>query len=84
MANSGGLAAPDVALALVALWLGRLSGRDAYSAGFIFMRRIGSAALCATGPVLNVLPCPVRIDPAQTLAQFAAAFAKTLKTLRRR
>ncbi|ELY4573041.1 enterobactin synthase subunit F [Cronobacter turicensis] len=83
MANSGGLAAPDVALALVALWLGRLSGRDAYSAGFIFMRRIGSAALCATGPVLNVLPCPVRIDPAQTLAQFAAAFAKTLKTLRR-
>ncbi len=83
MANSGGLAAPDVALALVALWLGRLSGRDAYSAGFIFMRRIGSAALCATGPVLNVLPCPVRIEPGQTLAQFAAAFAKTLKTLRR-
>ncbi|WP_155483217.1 condensation domain-containing protein, partial [Cronobacter sakazakii] len=83
LANSGGLAAPDVALALVALWLGRLSGRDAYSAGFIFMRRIGSAALCATGPVLNVLPCPVRIAPEQTLAQFAAAFAKTLKTLRR-
>lgn len=83
MANSGGLAAPDMALALVALWLGRLSGRDAYSAGFIFMRRIGSAALCATGPVLNVLPCPVRIEPGQTLAQFAAAFAKTLKTLRR-
>lgn len=83
MASSGGLAAPDVALALVALWLGRLSGRNDYSAGFIFMRRIGSAALCATGPVLNVLPCPVRIDPSQTLAQFAAAFAKTLKTLRR-
>ncbi|ALB62013.1 enterobactin synthase subunit F [Cronobacter condimenti 1330] len=83
MASAGGLAAPDVALALVALWLGRLSGRNEYSAGFIFMRRIGSAALTATGPVLNVLPCPVRIAPSQTLAQFAAGFARTLKTLRR-
>ncbi len=60
------LAAPQnapadlAALALVALWLGRLCGRTDYAAGFIFMRRMGSAALTATGPVLNVLPLGVR------------------------
>lgn len=41
----------DLALALVTLWLGRLCGRMDYAAGFIFMRRMGSAALTATGPV---------------------------------
>jgi enterobactin synthetase component F len=52
----------DLALALVALWLGRLTGRLDYAAGFIFMRRMGSAALTATGPVLNVLPLAVNIS----------------------
>ncbi|MEW7313920.1 enterobactin synthase subunit F [Buttiauxella gaviniae] len=77
------LTAADMALGLVALWLGRLSGRADYSAGFIFMRRMGSAALCATGPVLNVLPVGVRIDPDFTLAEFAANLAKELKSMRR-
>ncbi len=46
----------DRALALTTLWLGRLCNRMDYAAGFIFMRRMGSAALTSTGPVLNVLP----------------------------
>ncbi|VYT78035.1 enterobactin non-ribosomal peptide synthetase EntF [Metakosakonia massiliensis] len=73
----------DIALALVALWLGRLSGRLSYAAGFIFMRRMGSAALTATGPVLNVLPLGVQIDPAQTLTELAAELAGQLKKMRR-
>jgi enterobactin synthetase component F len=73
----------DLALALVALWLGRLCGRLDYAAGFIFMRRMGSAALTATGPVLNVLPLGVHIDETQTLAELANALAGQLKKMRR-
>ena len=81
--QTDGLSAADMALALVSLWLGRLSGRRDYSAGFIFMRRIGSAALTATGPVLNVLPFAVRIAPQQTLPMLATDLAKRLKRIRR-
>ncbi|KIS44849.1 enterobactin non-ribosomal peptide synthetase EntF [Kosakonia radicincitans] len=73
----------DLALALVALWLGRLCGRMDYAAGFIFMRRIGSAALTASGPVLNVLPLGIHIDGTQTLAELAAQLAGSLKAMRR-
>ena len=53
------------------LWLGRLTGRLDYAAGFIFMRRMGSAALTATGPVLNVLPLAVNIRPHESLPELA-------------
>ena len=73
----------DLALALVALWLGRLTGRMDYAAGFIFMRRMGSAALTATGPVLNVLPMAVNIHPQDTLPELALRLANQLKKMRR-
>ncbi|HFZ1709160.1 TPA: enterobactin non-ribosomal peptide synthetase EntF [Citrobacter sedlakii] len=73
----------DLALALVALWLGRLYSRMEYAAGFIFMRRMGSAALTATGPVLNVLPLGVRIDAAESLADLAKRLSAQLKKMRR-
>lgn len=82
-AREHNLSASDLALGLVALWLGRLSGRADYSAGFIFMRRLGSAALCATGPVLNVLPFGVSIQPNSTLPELAISLAKELKGMRR-
>ncbi|ENF7816213.1 enterobactin non-ribosomal peptide synthetase EntF [Enterobacter soli] len=73
----------DLALALVALWLGRLTGRLDYAAGFIFMRRMGSAALTATGPVLNVLPMAVNIAPQESLPELALRLANQLKKMRR-
>lgn len=73
----------DLALALVALWLGRLTGRPDYAAGFIFMRRMGSAALTATGPVLNVLPLAVNIAPQERLSELALRLAGQLKKMRR-
>lgn len=73
----------DLALALTALWLGRLCSRMDYAAGFIFMRRMGSAALTATGPVLNVLPLAVNIDARETLAELAMRLAGQLKKMRR-
>ena len=73
----------DLALALVALWLARLTGRMDYSAGFIFMRRMGSAALTATGPVLNVLPLAVNIRAQETLPELAQRLAGQMKKMRR-
>ena len=82
-AQNSGCQPPDLALALVSLWLARLCGRMDYAAGFIFMRRMGSAALCATGPVLNVLPLTVNVDPAESLAGLAQKLAARLKKMRR-
>ncbi|EPO5322344.1 MULTISPECIES: enterobactin non-ribosomal peptide synthetase EntF [Citrobacter freundii complex] len=73
----------DLALALVALWLGRLCSRMDYATGFIFMRRMGSAALTSTGPVLNVLPFGVRLDAAESLPALAQRLAGQLKKMRR-
>ncbi len=73
----------DLALALVALWLARLTGRMSYAAGFIFMRRMGSAALTATGPVLNVLPLAVNIRAQETLPELAQRLAGQMKKMRR-
>lgn len=78
-----GVSAADAAFALVALWLARLSGQNDFAAGFIFMRRIGSAALCATGPVINVLPMAVHYDPAQPLSALARQLAAEVKKMRR-
>ncbi len=64
-------------------WLGRLCNRMDYAAGFIFMRRMGSAALTSTGPVLNVLPLAVHIDARETLADLAMRLAAQLKKMRR-
>ncbi|MCQ0877326.1 enterobactin non-ribosomal peptide synthetase EntF [Klebsiella pneumoniae] len=73
----------DLALALTTLWLSRLCNRMDYAAGFIFMRRMGSAALTSTGPVLNVLPLAVHIDARETLADLAMRLAGQLKKMRR-
>ncbi|MDI7082631.1 enterobactin non-ribosomal peptide synthetase EntF [Klebsiella pneumoniae] len=73
----------DLTLALTTLWLGRLCNRMDYAAGFIFMRRMGSAALTSTGPVLNVLPLAVHIDARETLADLAMRLAAQLKKMRR-
>jgi len=83
LANNSQSQRTDLALALVALWLARLTGRMSYAAGFIFMRRMGSAALTATGPVLNVLPLAVNINPQETLPELAQRLAGQMKKMRR-
>ncbi|RXX44314.1 non-ribosomal peptide synthetase, partial [Enterobacter cloacae] len=46
-------------------------------------RRMGSAALTATGPVLNVLPLAVNIHPQESLPELAQRLANQLKKMRR-
>lgn len=82
-ASAGAVQPTDLALALAALWLGRLCGRSDYSAGYIFMRRLGSSALTSTAPVLNVLPLAVSIRAEETLPALAARLAEQLKKMRR-
>jgi len=77
------LNAADMAMALLALWVARLSGQPSFSAGFIFMRRMGSAALCATGPVINVLPVAMHVDHDATLVELAVQISRELKVARR-
>ncbi|QGU14277.1 enterobactin non-ribosomal peptide synthetase EntF [Leclercia sp. 119287] len=83
LASTSQIQRTDLALALVALWLARLTGRMNYAAGFIFMRRMGSAALTATGPVLNVLPLAVNINAQETLQELAQRLAGQMKKMRR-
>lgn len=81
--HAQGLSGTDTLLALVSLWLGRVANQQDFSAGFIFMRRIGSAALCTSGPVLNVLPYEIHITPDMRFNQLTAALAEQMKLLRR-
>ncbi|KUM43426.1 enterobactin synthase subunit F [Pseudomonas sp. EpS/L25] len=78
-----GVTPADLAVALAATWFARLSGQPSFSAGFIFMRRMGSVALKSGGATLNVLPLGINADSARTLPQLAAALAAELKKIRR-
>ncbi|MDI9804038.1 condensation domain-containing protein, partial [Citrobacter koseri] len=46
-------------------------------------RLVGSAALTATGPVLNVLPLGIHIAAQETLPELATRLAAQLKKMRR-
>ncbi|WP_263261279.1 enterobactin synthase subunit F [Pseudomonas sp. RIT-PI-S] len=78
------LGAADIAVALVALWLSRLGNQEAFTAGFIFMRRMGSAAAGSAGAVINVLPMQMCVSAGHTLFDVAKAVARETKLLRRR
>lgn len=78
-----GVTPADLAVALAATWFARLSGQPAFSAGFIFMRRMGSVALKSGGATLNVLPLGVRTATGQTLPELATVLAAELKKVRR-
>jgi len=74
----------DMAMAAVFAYLHRMSGATRVSVGMPFMRRMGSIALFAVGPVVNVLPVQLSVEPSMSLSQLAAALAAELKAVRRR
>lgn len=73
----------DIALALISLWLLRLTDSKSINLGFIFMRRFGSVALTATGPVINVLPISLEWQDKDDFIQFAKSVGKTLRKVKR-
>ncbi|MGD9544280.1 MAG: amino acid adenylation domain-containing protein [Methylocystis sp.] len=78
------VAGVEMAMAAVFAYLHRMSGAARLTVGMPFMRRMGSIALFAVGPVVNVLPIQLSLDPSMSLAQTARALASELKTVRRR
>ncbi|WP_342755483.1 amino acid adenylation domain-containing protein [Pantoea sp. MBD-2R] len=73
----------DIASALLILFLARISGRHRLSVGFPFMRRMGSAALSAIGPVVNVLPLIFDVSEATTLPELVQQLQREVKQARR-
>lgn len=74
----------EMAMAAVFAYLHRMSGATRLTVGMPFMRRMGSIALFAVGPVVNVLPVQLSIEPSMLLSEAAKALASELKAVRRR
>lgn len=83
MAAGRSVTAIDMALTLLALWVARLTGQPQYAAGMVFMRRVGSKALTAAGPVVNVLPLGISLSLDQPLIENALQLASTLRKIKR-
>lgn len=81
--EAGQVTGVDMALTLLALWVARLSGQSQYAAGMIFMRRLGSVALTATGPVVNVLPLGVELSLDESLLSNAQHLARAVRAIKR-
>ncbi|WP_400771092.1 amino acid adenylation domain-containing protein [Methylosinus sporium] len=73
-----------IAMAAVAVYLRRMTGATRLSVGAHFMRRMGSTALHAIGPVVNVLPLQIAIDADMCFLDIAAALGRELDMVRRR
>lgn len=73
----------DIVTAALALYLARMSGETRFSIGFPFMRRMGSQALAAVGPVVNVLPLLLNVTPEMSLADVCLATVAQIKQARR-
>ncbi|VEB42674.1 Enterobactin synthase component F [Chromobacterium violaceum] len=65
-------------------YLAKMTGKARVAMGMPFMRRMGSAALRATGPVVNVLPVALDVSDGDDLATLARRLADELKQARRR
>jgi amino acid adenylation domain-containing protein len=74
----------EMAMAAVFAYLHRMSGATRLTVGMPFMRRMGSIALFAAGPVVNVLPVQLSMAPSMLLSEAATALACELKAVRRR
>lgn len=73
----------EMVSALLVAYLARISVEQRLSIGFPFMRRMGSAALTATGPVVNVLPLLLTIREEMTLAEIGQALQDEIRQVRR-
>ncbi|GAA4257550.1 amino acid adenylation domain-containing protein [Azospirillum formosense] len=73
----------DLAMAGIAVYLHRLSGDPRPVVGVPFMRRMGSAAVHAMAPVVNVLPVRIDLTGAGTLAEAAGRVRAALREARR-
>ncbi|WP_211164227.1 non-ribosomal peptide synthetase [Shewanella salipaludis] len=73
----------DTAIAIVLLYLGKMTGQTQISCGFPFMRRMGSVALSSSGCVVNVLPLQITLESGMRLADVVRALTWEIRKLRK-
>lgn len=77
------LSATEMAMSGVFAYLHRMTGAENLVVGIPFMRRMGSVAISAVGPVVNVLPLQLHVEPRLCLGELAQRLAAELKRVRR-
>lgn len=73
---------PEWLMAGLYAYLFRMTGEPRQVAGIPLMRRMGSAALHAVGPVVNVLPLQLQVDASAGLQQLVGQLTQALRQLR--
>ncbi len=73
----------DIALALVFAYLYKITGQSVVTVRFPFMGRLGSKALNALGPVVNVLPLKIELNGQSDLGDLLSIIRKALQAVRR-
>ncbi|WJY14194.1 enterobactin synthase subunit F [Pectobacteriaceae bacterium CE90] len=66
-------------LALVSIWISRLSGESHYAAGFAFASHRDASSYPAPGPLLNLLPIEIACPAEATLCEVAINISAELK-----
>jgi L-arginine---[L-arginyl-carrier protein] ligase len=74
---------PEMLMAGVAAYIHRMTMSETVIVGMPFMRRMGSAAINATGPVVNVLPVKLRFDAELCFGEAAQRLSKELHSVRK-
>ncbi|WP_420548130.1 amino acid adenylation domain-containing protein [Curvivirga sp.] len=77
------IASVDLLIATVAVYLARMTGQPEQVIGVPFMRRMGSAAIASSAPMVNILPLRVPVDPDQSIVEMALNVAKNMRKIRR-
>ncbi len=80
-ARKARLTPADLILGAMSAYLGRWIGLD-MALGVPFMRRLGSVALQALVPVVNVLPVRVQLDPGMDWVAVALALKQAMQAVR--
>ncbi|RBO83864.1 non-ribosomal peptide synthetase [Marinomonas aquiplantarum] len=73
----------ELLMSLVAAYLYRMNGQSNQVIGIPFMRRLGSASVTSTAPMVNVLPMSIELDGNMTWGSVAKHFKQSLKLIRR-
>lgn len=74
---------PEMLMAGVAAYIHRMTGSESVVIGVPFMRRMGSVAINAIGPVVNVLPVKLRFDDNPCFGDIAQQLSTELRHVRK-
>ncbi len=81
-ALGAGLAMPDLLHGLLAAYLYRMTGQKRQAIGMPFMRRMGSRAINALAPMVNVLPLAVEMEGGMDWFAVSRTFRASAKAIR--